>query len=227
MRSIVKRVAVVAALMVVVAASPAAAEQLDAREAPAVEGALALEETECRTSTETRKGDAVAFLRLCHWLYRLDPATDGNADQDFAVVWVQTEVDAVRGWCAEEVRNSIKVTNGTMHQVAPRRRIETDDKKRVTTTLVADGQGSATETGSVTQSFDLYPGVLRRPTFTATIDTSGTETVKYISRWNGSSRKSLAFAAGAEVAWETAEAVPAVTPRLGYTIRRSERCSAR
>ncbi len=212
--------------MLVVTVSPAAAEQLDAREEPTVEGALTEDQTDCSTTTETRKGEVVAHLRLCYWLYRLAPATDGNAEDDFAIMWIQTEVDARRGWCAQEVRNSIKVTDAQMHQVAPRRRIETDDIKRVTTRLVADAQGTASETGSVTQSFDLYPGVLRRPTFTATMDTSGTETVKYISRWNGSSRQNLAFAAGAEIEWVAAEGLPPIEPRLGYTIVERKRCTA-
>ncbi len=211
--------------MLVTTASPVAAEQLDARDEPTVEGALAEDQTDCTATTETRKGEVVAHLRLCYWLYRLAPATDGDPDDDFAIMWIQTQVNALRGWCAEEVRNSIKVTDASMHQVAPRRRIETDDIKRVTTTLVADAQGTATETGSVTQSFDLYPGVLRRPTFTATMN--GTETVKYISRWNGSSRRNLAFAAGAEIEWVAAEGLPPIEPRLGYTIVERKRCSAR
>lgn len=188
--------------------SPAAADQLDHRDPPEVSGPLELADRDCVRSAARRKGEVAAVAKLCLFAYLFDPASETQTTEDFAAAWLQSKISPRNGWCVTRVQQDILIPAFAEYDGKVKLR---DTKRRIrhTSRLDVDANGTASETGTIEQTYTLFP---RRTSITS-FDNADGEHV-YRMKWRGNTRKNLAFPTGAEVAWD-----PAKTLELAYDLR--------
>ncbi|HEV2756356.1 MAG TPA: hypothetical protein VG318_11350 [Actinomycetota bacterium] len=208
--------AVLAGALVVWWQVPAQA-QLDAREEPVVSGPLhaAGEGKKCRVSKYEIEGEVVARAKICLFLYSFDSEMEDDDANDYGVMWAQTNVDTRGGWCAFTVHTEVSIPEDMpIHNRVPKAR---DIPKRigVTSKLVVDAGGHATEKGSVKKRMTLYPDSLSRSRKDGDDDTDRVRVT-----WRGETAAKLGFVSGLEVSWPVDDGPPAAVPfRVEYPIR--------
>lgn len=177
-------------------APEASAAQLNASEEPNISGPLDLAEKECEFDTrETKGGDLVATVKSCVYFYFFDDSEEEDDANDYGVAWFQSNVNAVKGWCALSFRSQVPVPSGsTLTALQPRGVKNINAPAKFTTNLKVDVEGAATENGRVKKNSKLYPEKLR-----SRVLQQGSK-VRY--SWTGSSTKRLGFAFGFELAWD-------------------------
>ncbi len=207
-------------LVLALLAPPAAAgEQLDARTEPQTEGPLSGGDASCRRQVETKDGSTVAVVRLCSRLYALAPESETDEANDYGVLWLQSNVDAAKGWCAVEVNTSAAIgEGGAVYDTAPGARRRTNKRKRIEVTLTVDAQGEATETAAASQSLVMFPRLMK-PILEPT--NQGTD---FTLKWVGSVGRKLAFASGAELSWPAGIGSPTIEPTLTYRFEKKGEC---
>ena len=196
----------------VVLPGPASA-QLDARERPRVTGPLAFVNKKCDRRLERAGGRIIATSRSCLRFYAFDPAKENSPRRNFGVVWMQSDVDARRRWCATQVRSVINFPRrvrvlGTTpgddrtsnaHLARARLRVDNATAKR----------------GTIQNYFMLYPRRLR---------TGLANPTSFHAAWRGSTRRPLGFALGVELSWRTNAGPPRVGSILDFALARSRSC---
>jgi hypothetical protein len=213
------RILVILLSLALLAPAAAAAEQLDARTAPATEGPLTGGDASCRRQVETKDDRTVAVVRLCSRLYALAPASEADEANDYGVLWLQSNVDAAEGWCAVEVNTSAAIgEGGAVYDTAPGTRRRASKRKRIEVTLTVDAQGEATETATASQSLLMYPRQMK-PIIEPT--NQGTD---FTLKWVGSVGRKLAFASGVELSWPAGIGSPAIEPTLTYRFEKKGEC---
>lgn len=195
-----------------------AAQQLDAFDRPRVFGPLKLDTRNCgHRRTRNAEGDVVALAKSCLNFYLLDPAAETNERRDYGVIWVQTNVNARRNWCATSVRGVIDVPRrARLHGHSPGTK-RVSNRRRVLGRLVATAQDSARRVAKIRRRYLLYSDVLRgRPR-------DGRRSFQ--TRWTGSSTAKLAFVSAIEVSWRSRQGPPkSVRSTLSYEVRFRRNC---
>lgn len=213
------RILTVLSMLTLLAPVASAAEQLDARTAPETEGPLTGGEASCRRQVETKDDRTVAVVRLCSRLYALEPASETDEANDYGLLWLQSNVDAAKGWCAVEVNTSAVVgEGGAVYDTAPGSRLRANKRKRIEVSLTVDAQGEATETAKASQSLVMFPRQMK-PIIEPT--NQGTD---FTLKWVGSVGRKLAFASGVELSWPAGIGSPAIEPTLTYRFEKKGEC---
>ncbi|MGH2753343.1 MAG: hypothetical protein ACRDLB_02815 [Actinomycetota bacterium] len=206
-----RRVALPLVLVALMAIPADAADQLDARDAPETTGPLEAGEKGCDGGTEKHEGEVVARVRLCYRLFLVNVEEEDDEERDFGAIWLQSTVDAKRGWCTTAVRTSALVSSdGTIHARTPSRRITAKRARSVTRGLKIDAQGALADAAKISQDFIVYP---KRtvPSLNALGDGE-----RFKLTWKGSTARPLGFAMGAELSWAQADGSPQIDPKLTY-----------
>ena len=195
----------------------APATQLDANEAPDHEGPLTLSDTRCDRKTRKNEGEVVAVIKRCLFFYRFDESAEGDAEYDYGVAWLQSNVDARNGWCAKRVASDVLLPEGVgVHAFDPKGPTEIDSIRKRTTRLTADAAGMATEPARVTQDWIAYParvkGLYR--------DQDGVFRVK----WVGSTKAKLGFAGGVEISWPPGAPPDGLSYQLNFALGSPDAC---
>ena len=197
----------------VLPAAPASA-QLDARESPRVRGPLAFVNKVCDRRPERAGGRIIATSRSCLRFYAFDPAKENSSRRNFGVVWMQTNVNARRRWCATQVRSVINF---------PRRvRVlgTTPGDRTISSASLARARlrvdNATDKPGTIQNNFKLFPR--RLSTGLANQATS------FHAIWRGSTRRPLGFALGVELSWRVNAGPPRVGSILNFTLARSPSC---
>lgn len=188
--------------------------QLDARERPRVTGPLAFLGKRCDRRVEWAGGRIIATSRSCLRLYAFDPARENNSSRNFGVVWMQSNVDARRRWCATEAKSVISFPRrvrvlGTTpgDRGASRSRL-------VRARLRVDN--AADKAATIQNVFRLNPQGMRTGTMN-----DGTS---FHATWRGSTRRALGFALGVELSWEQGADPPSTGSLLDFAFKRSGSC---
>jgi hypothetical protein len=191
---------------------------MDAFERPRVSGPLTLRSRECgRAQTRTSTGELAAIAKSCIRFYVYDDAQETSRRRDFGVIWLQTNVNALRDWCTTWVRSVIQVPRRSkLHAHRPRTK-RTSSRRRVRTRVVADGQGNAQRNAVVSRNYILYSRVLQSRV--------RADRRAFRNVWYGSSAEKLAFALGIELSWRAENGPPqSVSSGLDYRVRRRATC---
>lgn len=213
------RTAIALIVLALLASAATAAGQLDARTAPQTEGPLTGGDASCRRQVETKDDRTVAVVRLCSRLYALAPASETDEANDYGVLWLQSNVDAAKGWCAVEVNTSATIgEGGAVYDTAPGSRRRANKRKRIEVSLTIDAQGEATETAKASQSLIMFPRQMK-PIIEPT--NQGTD---FTLKWVGSVGRKLAFAGGIELSWPAGIGSPAIEPTLTYRFEKKGEC---
>lgn len=194
--------------------STVAAAQMEARDRPRVRGPLVHVTKSCGRRSETAGGRVIATSRSCLRFYAFDPARERNRRRDYGVVWMQSNVDARRRWCAAEVVNRVTFEGRVrVLDKTPRGR-RTGRAGGVRSRLVVNN--FTNDPARISQRWRLYPRRLRSHVIG---DDAGLEVV-----WRGSTRRELGFALGAELSWPETAGPPAVNSLLTFALRRDRSC---
>ncbi len=202
-------------------AGPAFARQLDAQKAPTVTGPLTGGEPSCdeAEAIDEDTEEVVAMVKLCVRLYALDPGAEQDEANDYGVLWLQSNVDASPGWCANEVNTSALIgAGGAVTQYSPAIRLSPAKKEEITVRLKVDAEGNATENARLAQELLLFP---RRFTMAVAPTEEGT---MVRGQWKGSAGRKLAFATATEISFPAGVGSPEMNPELTYSFTKNDRC---
>ena len=210
-----RAVGIVSMLVVssIVLPGPASA-QLDARERPRVTGPLAFVNKKCDRRLERAGDRIIATSQSCVRFYAFDPAKENSRRRNFGVVWMQSDVDARRRWCATEVRSVINFPRRV-------RVLGTTPGDRTTSSAHATRarlrvNNATDKPGTVQNDYKLYPR--RLSTGLANQATS------FHAVWRGSTRRALGFALGVELSWRANAGPPRVGSVLNFALARARSC---
>lgn len=184
-----------AGVMAIPSAS-AATEQMGAAQAPEVSGELELANDNCRKQQEKFEGEVVATGKTCLWIYTYDPTAETDEARNYGVVWLQSNVNAKRRWCASKVLSDVDLPNDIRVESRAPLRLDVNRRKTYKTVLRPTADGNAAQTAEdtkITQTQVLYPQSVR----TRVVDKGNLFRLK----WEGSRDEKLGFASGAEISW--------------------------
>ena len=188
--------------------TPAHADQTRASKNPEVSGPLTITDSACGEKRLTHDGKPLAQVESCVFLYEFDELMETDVLQTYGVVWVQTTVDPLNGWCVTSADSELKLPSSVeRHGRTPTKTMSTSKRKRVNVGLDATAAGNAVEYGYIGQSFDLYPKSLR-----AELANEG-RTMR--TSWKGSESSTLFSALGAEISWPALSAPGRIRGGLG------------
>ena len=215
-RSILFLIAV--ALLVPVTGAAGAPAQLDARDQPSVSGPLEQRSSQCKVERERFEGDVVAVGKTCLRVYLLDPESETDANRNYGVVWLQSNLNSRNGWCGIKVQSDVSLPSDVVvERRAPRGVTTIGRRKRMTTRITATANGTASTNGVVSAEATVYPREIRSRLL------QEPEQV-FRLRWVGSSARKLAFASGAEISWPADSAPRGISFRLNYSLKQDARC---
>lgn len=207
-----KFIALLTSLAFVIVAAGAAWGQLQARENPRVRGPLGRVGGSCSTNRDRANGEVVVVSKSCGDYYLFNSSAENSPNRDFAVIWLQSNVDPRPGWCATEVKSVIRAPRGSRIEAAKPRGMRTNERQFVTTRLVANANGTADENGVIKNGFVLYPNRVKREL----------EGHKFKLTWRGRKSKEVAFAMGVEISFPDNEP-PEANPR-GFVASELRNC---
>ncbi len=207
LRSVLIGAIVLACLLVPI--GPASA-QLDARERPRVRGPLAFVSKRCEQRVDRAGDRIIATSRSCFRFLAFDPAQENNSSRNFGVLWMQSNVNARKRWCATEAKSIIRFPGRVrVLDVAPGDR-GASQPRLVRARLRVD---NATDNpATIRNAFRLYPRVLR----TRKIN----EGTGFQAVWRGSTRRALGFALGVELSWAEGSGPPSASSLLDFSLKR-------
>ena len=195
-----------------------ATAQMDAADDPEVSGELSLQTDECRKQQETFNKEIVAAGKTCLRIYTFDQGAETDQDNNYGVVWLQSNVNARRGWCAGEVVSDVDLPPDITVETRAPRSMELRRKKVYDTVLTANAAGNASDTAETTrvrQTQVLYPKTIRSRVLA--------KDNIFRLKWTGLRNEKLGFASGAEVSWaDTPEGPGDITFRLNYELKRGD-----
>lgn len=206
-------VSIVVLCSIVLPAAPASA-QLDARERPRVTGPLAFVNKVCDRQPERAGGRLIATSRSCLRFYAYDPAKDDNSRRNFGVVWMQSNVNARRRWCATQVKSVINFPRRThILGTTPGGRRASEVRPTQARLRVSPATDSP---ATIQNGFQLHPQRL-----STGLTDQGTS---FNATWRGSTRRGLGFALGVELSWRANSDPPRVGSVLNFALARSGSC---
>ena len=195
----------------------AAPTQMDASAEPAVEGPATLKDTRCDRKERRNDGQLVAVIKRCLKFYEYDAAAESDAERDYGVVWLQSNVDGKNGWCTKRVASDILLPADLgLHSFQPKGVTEITKVQRLETRLSADAGGTSSTPARISQQWLGYPtqvrGVLR--------DDGGIFRVK----WAGTSAAKLGFAGGIEISWTPESPPDGLSYQLNFALGSPDTC---
>lgn len=195
----------------------APATQMDAADQPHVEGPLTLENQKCDKKVRSSGGETVAVVKRCLRYYKFDPGSESDAERDFGIVWLQSNVDAKNGWCAKRVASDVLLPEGLdIVSFKPKGLTEISETREYLTRLPADAGNSASTRGRVSQSWIAYRqkvrGVIRD------------EGRIFRLKWAGSSAAKLGFASGVQIAWRPDNPPEGISYQLNFSLASPDAC---
>jgi hypothetical protein len=205
--------AAVVVLALVGLAPPAHARQIDARDRPSVSGPLTRVIKQCtRERRRAPSGVVIAVAKNCVFFYSFNPARETNPRRDYGAIWLQTTLDAKRGWCAATTKSDIRVPRGSIPHARRPQAVRTGRRHWHRTVLVVDASDNALRNGRIARWFVLFPRVLRGNTL------DGGRLFRSV--WRGSTARTVASASGLEISWRQAAGPPTtLKTKLAYLIR--------
>ena len=176
-------------------APSASADQTSARDEPDVSGPLELVDEGCSGGGVRHEGRRIARVMSCVRLYQFDEVMESDPLRSYGVAWVQTTVDAARGWCTKAVNTNIVLgTDIERHGRAPAQRIRIYRPRPLRVHLAADANGYGMADAWIAQRVTAFRGTLTPST--------GNEGRLLRLTWAGRRQGAkLAFAMGAEISW--------------------------
>lgn len=211
------KVAVTVALGGLLVSPAAAAVQMDATDAPEVSGELELVTESCQNENEKHEGAVVARGKTCLRIYSYDPGAENDADRNYGVAWLQSNVNSRLGWCAAKVLSDIDLPGSFQVEARAPRSMDVRRRKTYETVLAADAGGNAAETAedsAIRQAQILYPREVRTSILS--------DPNVFRLRWVGLRNEKLGFATGAEVSWSSGSSPDPVSYRLNYELKRGD-----
>ena len=209
---------IVVAGLVAVPPAFAATTQMDAADDPQVSGELDLQTDECRRQQERFKKEVVAAGKTCLRIYTFDPSAETDPDRNYGVVWLQSNVNARRGWCAAEVFSDVDLPSDIRVETREPRSMELKRKKVYETALTVTAAGNASDAAddtTIKQTQILYPQTIK-----SRVRRRGNV---FRLKWSGLKDEKLGFASGAEVSWaDTADDPGGISFRLNYELKRGD-----
>ncbi|HYP22955.1 MAG TPA: hypothetical protein VEV43_05230 [Actinomycetota bacterium] len=205
-------------LVLVAGLAAPAAGQLDARSEPAVTGPLTAfgDGKRCRATKYEVEGEIVARAKICLFLYALDPDQEDDEEDDYGVMWAQTNVDTSGGWCAFRVHTEVYIPSAMPMYASVPKAQKITKRKTVRWKLTVDAANQAAEAATVKKGLTLYPDSLRRSRRAS--DDEGVDIVRLT--WRGETARKLGFVSGFEVSWKEDDGPPDAVPfRVEYPIR--------
>jgi hypothetical protein len=210
-------VAMVAGLLLVPTSS-GAATQMGANEDPRVTGDLELQTDGCRSQQEKYRGEVVAKGKTCLRIYTYDPTSEDDAERNYGVVWLQSNLNSSRGWCGSEVLSDVDLPNNVRVESREPRTMDVNrNAKPYETEVTADAGEQSTSEIEATVSQDQ---LLYKDKVTTKIQTGNVFRLK----WKGLESAKLGFASGAEISWAEDDSPGAISFRLNYQLSRGRGC---
>lgn len=205
----------VGALLLVVAPASGQGAQLDASDDPRVSGELELETDGCRKQQEKYRGEVVARGKTCLRIYTYDVNAEDDAERNYGVVFLQSNLNSSRGWCGSKVLSDIDLPNNIDVESRSPHTMDVNKRKAYETVVTAEAGGNGTgEASSVEQDQVLYPEKVT----TKVINNSNTFRLK----WVGLEKDKLGFASGAEISWAAGSNPDDISFRLNYSLSRGD-----
>ena len=206
------------ALMLPTAAVPAATRQMDSTDAPEVSGPLNQSSNQCKTQRERFQGDVVAVGKACLRIFRFDPESETDADRNYGVVWLQSNLNSSRNWCGSEVLSDVDLPNNVRVESREPRTMDVNrNAKPYETSIAAEAGGHSTSETEATLSQDQ---LLYKDKVTTKVQTGNVFRLK----WTGLESDKLGFASGAEISWSEDDSPGAISFRLNYQLSRGRGC---
>ena len=204
--------------VLLVPSSSGAATQMGATDDPKVTGDLELQTDGCREQQEKYRGQVVAKGKTCLGIYTFDSTSEDDADRNYGVVWLQSNLNSSRNWCGSEVLSDVDLPNNV--------RVESRDPKTVDVnrngkpfetaiTVEAGGHVTSETEAKITQDQLLY-----KDEVTTKIQSGNVFRLK----WTGLESDKLGFASGAEISWADDNPPGAISFRLNYELSRGRGC---
>jgi hypothetical protein len=182
-----------------------------------VHGPLQLADKHCNNATERSNGQLVAYTRTCIRLYAFNPNRENDAQRDYGVAWLQSNVNSENGWCTKEVRTDIKIPgNVKIHQRNPRKLRKSASAKVVTHKVVMSAAGHAEENGTVAQSYVFRP----RRQVRSLVNQGATQRLS----WAGSTKHKLFFQTGVVFSWNAPDTPGEFRSGLSFRFVKSQTC---
>ena len=215
-RTVRTLVALVAlAALVAMPAAMAATRQMDAADDPQVTGELELQNNTCRQQHESYQKETVATGKTCLRIYTFDPGSESDADRNYGVVWLQSNLNSQRGWCGAEVTSDVDLPSDIRVETKVPRSMDITSKRTYETSLTSTAGGTAADTAEQTtikQTQILYKRSVRTKVLT--------ETNIFRLKWLGLENNKLGFASGAEISWASSDDPGGISFRLNYELKR-------
>lgn len=215
--------ALTTAVVVLLVAAPlqALAKQMDARERPAITEELTLENEKCETDVRKFEGNAVARARVCIFVYKLDPAAESNDDFDYRVLWAQSNVNAVDGWCVQKTHTDIALPPGSdFGPMVPQAQVF-EEATPATVTLEVPEDAAAGDAATLSKDVVYISGSIAPSDrdIAATENSPAHEEVRLT--WTGSSDRKLGFAMGFQVAQPPGAPAPEISFGVRYPVKQA------
>ena len=205
------KVVVLTLVLSLVALPAPAATQMDAGDDPEVSGSLELQSDDCRRQEEKDDaGEVIARGKTCLRVYGYDPASETDSDRNYGVVWLQSNVNSMNGWCTARVFSDVDLPNVVRVESKAPKSMTLGRRKIFETVLTTNAAGNGAEEASVRQSQILYPEAVR----VRVLEDSNL----FRLRWVGLRNVKLGFASGVEVSWPVDED-PRIAFRLNYELK--------
>lgn len=160
--------------------------QLQVGKIPFIDGHLAFASEDCRTAHARSDGIVVARVRVCDYLFAMDPGVEEDLEFDHYASWVQSTARLRSGWCARRLTVIAKPPQGAELLATasfPEEEVRRRRARRAAMTL--DAGGTAFEPSYVEASGLVYRG-------TIAADTSAGQVVT----WRGRTRRRVAIPVG-------------------------------
>ena len=195
---------------------PASAEQLDAASAPISVGPLDIVTRRCVDESKRRRGRVIASALSCLRFYAFEPSLERDEQRDFGVIWLQTNLNAKRRWCARVVKADIILPDGVTIVSGTPKDKNADEARTVRAKIKTDKELAIDVVGAVRARFLLYPRGLE------TSYRDAGQKLRLV--WRGRERSKLGFAQGLELAWRRQAPPSLFSSSLRYELRRQRRC---
>lgn len=208
--------AMIAGLLLVPTTS-GAATQMNAADDPQVTGDLELQTNGCREQQEKYRGQVVAKGKTCLRIYTYDSTSENDADRNYGVVWLQSNLNSSRNWCGSEVLSDIDLPNNVRVESRDPRTVDVKrNAKPYETSITIEAGGNVT---SQTEAKISQDQLLYKDKVTTKVQSGNVFRLK----WTGLESDKLGFASGAEISWP--EGGPdAISFRLNYQLSRGRGC---
>lgn len=204
--------------VVLVPSTSGAATQMNATDDPKVTGDLELQTDGCREQQEKYRQQVVAKGKTCLRIYTYASTSEDDAERNYGVVWLQSNLNSSRGWCGSEVLSDVDLPNNVRVESREPRTVDVNrNAKQYETSVTAEaGEQSTSETEATVSQHQL----LYKEKVTTKVQSGNVFRLK----WTGLESDKLGFASGAEISWAEDDSPGAISFRLNYQLSRGRGC---